>query len=38
MSDTQQAEVVDELLAAKPAGAVAREDNEFHISGGGGPA
>ena len=28
----------DELLAAKPAGAAAREDNEFHISGGGWPA
>ena len=28
----------DELLAAKPAAAVAREDNEFHMSGGGGPA
>jgi len=27
----------DELLAAKPAAAVAREDNEFHMSAGGGP-
>jgi hypothetical protein len=27
----------DELLAAKPAAAVASENNEFHISGGGGP-
>lgn len=27
----------DELLAAKPAAAVASEDNEFHMSGGGGP-
>ena len=28
----------DELLAAKPAAAVASEDNAFHMSGGGGPA
>jgi hypothetical protein len=28
----------DELLAAKPAAAVASEDNAFHRSGGGGPA
>lgn len=28
----------DELLAAKPAAAVARKDNEFHMAGGGGPA
>ncbi|MCB0148331.1 MAG: glycogen debranching protein, partial [Caldilineaceae bacterium] len=28
----------DELLAAKPVAAVASEDNEFHMTGGGGPA
>jgi hypothetical protein len=28
----------DDLLAAKPAAAVASEDNEFHMAGGGGPA
>ncbi len=28
----------DELLAAKPAAAVAAEDNEYHVAGGGGPA
>ena len=27
----------DELLAAKPAAAVANEDNQFHMAGGGGP-
>jgi hypothetical protein len=27
----------DELLAAKPAAAVAREDNAFHMASGGGP-
>jgi hypothetical protein len=28
----------DDLLAAKPSSAVAAENNEFHISAGGGPA
>ena len=28
----------DELLAAKPAAAVAAEDNAYHVAGGGGPA
>jgi len=28
----------DDLLAAKPAAAVATEDNTFHITAGGGPA
>jgi hypothetical protein len=28
----------DELLAAKPSEAVASEDNQFHVPGGGGPA
>jgi hypothetical protein len=28
----------DELLAAKPPEAVASEDNQFHVAGGGGPA
>jgi len=34
---TGQLPLFDDLLAAKPAAAVAQEDNEFHISAGGGP-
>lgn len=34
---TGELPLFDELLAAKPASAVARENNEFHIAPGGGP-